>query len=95
MTAVTAAWSAERQLAPKAGNVTDSRVIAEAHDGRNWLVLGGTHRAHGMPGFAAGAGFPLIHAKNDAYRIFSKMLTSGHPPDDRFSSNDRDAVSPR
>jgi len=30
--------------APRAGNVTDTRVISEASDGRNWLVKGGSFK---------------------------------------------------
>lgn len=36
---------------------------ADVHDQFLAIVLGGTHRPNGMPGFALGAGFPLVNTK--------------------------------
>jgi quinohemoprotein ethanol dehydrogenase len=46
------------------GTIPDLRYMpAEVHDQFLAIVLGGTHRANGMPGFGAGAGFPLVHTR--------------------------------
>ena len=43
------------------GTIPDLRYMpADVHEQFLAIVLGGTHRANGMPGFAAGAGFPLL-----------------------------------
>ena len=46
------------------GTIPDLRYMpAEVHDQFLAIVLGGTHRGNGMPGFAGGAGFPLVNTK--------------------------------
>ena len=46
------------------GTIPDLRYMpADVHDQFLAIVLGGTHRANGMPGFAAGAGFPLVNTR--------------------------------
>ena len=46
------------------GTIPDLRYMpAEVHDQFLAIVLGGAHRRNGMPGFAAGAGFPLINTR--------------------------------
>ena len=46
------------------GTIPDLRYMpADVHDQFLAIVLGGTHRANGMPGFGDGAGFPLITSK--------------------------------
>jgi quinohemoprotein ethanol dehydrogenase len=46
------------------GTIPDLRYMpADVHEQFLAIVLGGTHRQNGMPGFAAGAGFPLIKTK--------------------------------
>ncbi|MGA7540314.1 MAG: PQQ-binding-like beta-propeller repeat protein [Steroidobacteraceae bacterium] len=46
------------------GTIPDLRYMpADVHEQFLAIVLGGTHRQHGMPGFADGAGFPLIKTK--------------------------------
>ena len=46
------------------GTIPDLRYMpAEVHAQFLAIVLGGTHRQNGMPGFAQGAGFPLIKTK--------------------------------
>jgi quinohemoprotein ethanol dehydrogenase len=46
------------------GTIPDLRYMpADVHDQFLAIVLGGTHRANGMPGFGDGAGFPLTTTK--------------------------------
>jgi quinohemoprotein ethanol dehydrogenase len=46
------------------GTIPDLRYMpAGVHDQFLAIVLGGTHRANGMPGFGEGAGFPLATTK--------------------------------
>ncbi|HEY1891854.1 MAG TPA: PQQ-binding-like beta-propeller repeat protein [Steroidobacteraceae bacterium] len=46
------------------GTIPDLRYMpADVHDQFLAIVLGGTHRANGMPGFGEGAGFPLTTTK--------------------------------
>jgi quinohemoprotein ethanol dehydrogenase len=46
------------------GTIPDLRYMpAEVHAQFLAIVLGGTHRQNGMPGFGEGAGFPLIKTK--------------------------------
>lgn len=46
------------------GTIPDLRYMPpEVHEQFLAIVLGGTHRQNGMPGFAAGAGFPLVKTK--------------------------------
>lgn len=46
------------------GTIPDLRYMPpEVHEQFLAIVLGGTHRENGMPGFAAGAGFPLVKTK--------------------------------
>jgi quinohemoprotein ethanol dehydrogenase len=49
------------------GTIPDLRYMpADVHEQFLAIVLGGSHRAHGMPGFADGAGFPLIKTRMSA-----------------------------
>lgn len=49
------------------GTIPDLRYMpADVHDQFLAIVLGGTHRAHGMPGFGDGAGFPLVTTRMTA-----------------------------
>ena len=49
------------------GTIPDLRYMpADVHDQFLAIVMAGTHRANGMPGFADGAGFPLIKTKMTA-----------------------------
>jgi quinohemoprotein ethanol dehydrogenase len=46
------------------GAIPDLRYMpAEVHDQFMGIVLGGSHRANGMPGFGTGAGWPLVDTK--------------------------------
>jgi hypothetical protein len=46
------------------GAIPDLRYMpAQVHDEFFGIVLGGTHRDNGMPGFGAGAGWPMIDTK--------------------------------
>jgi len=46
------------------GTIPDLRYMpAAVHDEFFAIVLGGTHRRNGMPGFGEGAGFPLRHTR--------------------------------
>src|SRR6185437_7394484 len=46
------------------GTIPDLRYMPpDVHEQFLAIVLGGTHRQNGMPGFAAGAGFPLVKTK--------------------------------
>ena len=46
------------------GTIPDLRYMpAEVHEQFLAIVLGGTHRQNGMPGFADGAGFPLVKTR--------------------------------
>lgn len=50
---------------------------ADVHDQFLAIVLGGTRRAHGMPGFAEGAGFPLIKTRmsvSDALALHAYLI---------------------
>lgn len=49
------------------GTIPDLRYMPpEVHRQFLAIVLGGTHRRNGMPGFADGAGFPLVRTKMSA-----------------------------
>ena len=60
------------------GTIPDLRYMpADVHDQFLAIVLGGTHRAHGMPGFAEGAGFPLVNTKmsvSDALALHAYLI---------------------
>jgi quinohemoprotein ethanol dehydrogenase len=46
------------------GTIPDLRYMpASVHDEFFAIVLGGSHRRNGMPGFGEGAGFPLVNTK--------------------------------
>jgi mono/diheme cytochrome c family protein len=46
------------------GTIPDLRYMpADVHDQFVGIVFGGSHRENGMPGFGAGAGFPLVDTK--------------------------------
>jgi len=46
------------------GTIPDLRYMPpDVHDEFFAIVLGGTHRQNGMPGFGEGAGFPLVNTK--------------------------------
>lgn len=46
------------------GTIPDLRYMpADVHEQFLAIVLGGTHRQNGMPGFADGAGFPLVKTR--------------------------------
>ncbi len=60
------------------GTIPDLRYMpADVHDQFLAIVLGGTHRANGMPGFGEGAGFPLTRTKmslSDALALHAYLI---------------------
>jgi quinohemoprotein ethanol dehydrogenase len=60
------------------GTIPDLRYMPDdVHDQFLAIVLGGTHRANGMPGFGEGAGFPLIRTKmslSDALALHAYLI---------------------
>ncbi|HUA26054.1 MAG TPA: PQQ-binding-like beta-propeller repeat protein [Steroidobacteraceae bacterium] len=60
------------------GTIPDLRYMPpEVHEEFFAIVLGGTHRRNGMPGFGEGAGFPLISTKmsvSDAVALHAYII---------------------
>ena len=52
------------------GTIPDLRYMpADVHDQFLAIVLAGTHKENGMPGFGTGAGFPLVNTKMTADEV--------------------------